>query len=171
MKGPAEAVDTPDPQRRAHTDLPPAVGVPRLLGARPLQPPLPPKPPLLAVRHYRVGRKFGKHDTADAEAAVRALQANTATGEPKGADGPAEIVRALHVVWRSAVKARTQAANQLRAARYCARRKLKAELRDLFTAKLVATAERFRPGGYPKDLRAATRLVMRSVATGGFPRR
>ena len=60
-------------------------------------------------------RSFGKHDTADAEAAARALQANTATGEPKSADGPAEMVRALHVVRRSAVKARTQAANRLRA--------------------------------------------------------
>src|SRR5215216_3983596 len=35
-------------------------------------------------------RSFGKHDTADDEAAARALQANTATGEPKSADGPAE---------------------------------------------------------------------------------
>src|SRR4051795_10615453 len=59
-------------------------------------------------------RRFGKHDTADAEAAVRALQANTATGEPKSADGPAEMVRGvLHVARRSALKARTQAANQL----------------------------------------------------------
>ena len=34
-------------------------------------------------------RRFGKHDTADAEAAARVLQAdNTATGEPKkSADG------------------------------------------------------------------------------------
>ena len=67
-------------------------------------------------------RRFGKHDPADAEAAARALQANTATGEPKTADGPAEMVRGLHVVRRSAVKARTQAANQLRAARHRAGR-------------------------------------------------
>src|SRR5829696_7714390 len=52
-------------------------------------------------------RRFGKHDTADA--AARALQANTATGEPKSADGPAEMVRTLHVARRSALKARTQA--------------------------------------------------------------
>ena len=60
-------------------------------------------------------RRFGKHDTADAEAAARAVQAGAATGEPKSADGPAEMVRVLHVVRRSAVKARTQATNQLRA--------------------------------------------------------
>jgi transposase len=109
-------------------------------------------------------RRFGKHDIADAEAAARALQANAATGEPKSADGPAEMVRALHVVRRSAVKARTQAANQLRALLVTAPEELKAELRGLSTAKLVATAARFRPGGHPDDLRAATKLAMRSVA-------
>jgi transposase len=109
-------------------------------------------------------RSFGKHDTADAEAAARAPQANAATGEPKSADGPAEMVRTLHVARRSALKARTQAANQLRALLVTAPEELKAELRGLSTAKLVTTAARFRPGGFPKDLRAATKLAMRSVA-------
>jgi transposase len=109
-------------------------------------------------------RRFGKHDTADAEAAARALQANTATGEPKSADGPAEMVRALHVVRRSAVKARTQAANQLRALLVTAPEGLKAELRGLSTTNLVATAARFRPGAHSEDVRTATKLAMRSVA-------
>jgi transposase len=109
-------------------------------------------------------RRFGKHDTADAEAAARALQANTATNEPKSADGPAEMVRALHVARRSAVKARTQAANQLHALLVTAPEELRAELRALSTAKLIAAAARFRPGGLPKDPRAATKLAMRSVA-------
>jgi transposase len=108
-------------------------------------------------------RRFGKHDTADAEAAARALQANIATGEPKSADGPAEMVRTLHVVRRSALKARTQAANQLRALLVTAPEELRAKLHGLSTAKLVATAARFRPGD-PKDLRAMTKLAMRSVA-------
>src|SRR5215218_7498705 len=108
-------------------------------------------------------RRFGKHDTADAEAAARALQANIATGEPKSADGPAEMVRTLHVVRRSALKARTQAANQLRALLVTAPEELRAKLHGLSTAKLVATAARFRQGD-PKDLRAATKLAMRSVA-------
>ena len=91
-------------------------------------------------------RRFGKkHDTADAEAAARALQGDTATGEPKSADGPAEMVRALHVARRSAVEARTQAANQLHALLVTAPEELRAELRDLSTAKLVAVAARFRP--------------------------
>jgi transposase len=111
-------------------------------------------------------RRFGKHDTADAEAAARALQADTTTGEPKSAEGPAEMVRALHVARRSALKARTQAANQLHALLVTAPEEIKAELRGLSTDKLVATAARFRPGSLPKDLRlrAATKLAMRSVA-------
>src|SRR5215203_1788763 len=109
-------------------------------------------------------RRFGKHDTADAEAAARALQAESATGKPKSADGPAEMVRALHVVRRSALKARTQAANQLRALLVTAPEGLKAELRGLSTTNLVATAARFRPGAHSADLRAATKLAMRSVA-------
>jgi transposase len=108
-------------------------------------------------------RTFGKHDTADAEAAARALQANTVSGEPKSADGPAEMVRTLRVVRRSALKARTQATNQLRALLVTAPEDLRAQLRGLSTAKLVATAARFRPGD-PKDLRIATKLAMRSLA-------
>ena len=109
-------------------------------------------------------RRFGKHDTADAEAAARAVQANTATGEPKGADGAAEMVRVLRVARRSAVKARTQAANQLRALLITAPEELRAELRGLSTAGLIATAARFRIGASADDLRRATKLAMRSLA-------
>ena len=56
------------------------------------------------------------------------------------------MVRTLHVARRSALKARTQAANQLRALLVTAPEELKAKLRGLSTAKLVATAARFRPG-------------------------
>jgi transposase len=101
-------------------------------------------------------RRLGKYDIADAEAAARALQADTAAGEPKSADGPAEMVRTLHVARRSALKARTQAANQLHALLVTAApEELRAQLRGLSTAKLVAAAARFRPGSLPKDLRAA----------------
>lgn len=109
-------------------------------------------------------RRFGKHDTADAEAAARTVQANTATGEPKAADGTAEMVRALRVVRRSAVKARTQAANQLRALLVTAPERLGAELRGLSTARLIAAAARFRTGTSANGLRCATKLAMRSLA-------
>lgn len=110
-------------------------------------------------------RRFGKHDTADAEAAARAVQANSATGEPKSADGLAEMVRALRVARRSAVKARTQAANQLRALLVTAPEELRAKMRGLSTARLVAMAARFCRSAFITDgLTAATKLAMRSVA-------
>jgi transposase len=58
-------------------------------------------------------RQAGKSDTIDAEAAARAVQADTALGQPKTADGHVEMVRSLRLARSSAVKARTQAANQL----------------------------------------------------------
>jgi hypothetical protein len=49
----------------------------------------------------------------DAEAAARAALAGTASGSPKARDGAVEAIWALRVARRSALKARTQAANQL----------------------------------------------------------
>ncbi len=59
-------------------------------------------------------RRRGKSDTVDAEAAARAAQSRDADGVPKSADGSVEGLRALRVARRSAVKARTQAGNQIR---------------------------------------------------------
>jgi transposase len=73
-------------------------------------------------------------------------------------------VRTLQLVQRSALKARTQAANQLRALLVTAPEELKTGLLGLSTAKLVAKAARFRSGGLPEDLRASTKLAMRSIA-------
>jgi transposase len=109
-------------------------------------------------------RRFGKHDTADAEAAARAVQAGMATGEPKSADGVVEMMRALRVARRSAVKARTQAANQLRALLFTAPEELKAELCGLPTNRLVTVAARFRPSRCPRALVPVTKLAMRSIA-------
>ena len=109
-------------------------------------------------------RRFGKHDTADAEAAARAVQADVATGEPKSADGVVEMMRALRVARRSALKARTQAANQLRALLFTAPEELKAELRGLPTNRLVTVAAHFRPGRCPRNLVGVTKLAMRSIA-------
>lgn len=59
-------------------------------------------------------RRRGKSDTVDAEAAARAALSGDADGVPKSADGSVEGLRALRVARRSAVKARTQAGNQIR---------------------------------------------------------
>ena len=109
-------------------------------------------------------RRYGKHDAADAEAAARAVMAGTASGEPKDADGAAESLRALRVARRSAVKARTQAANQLHALASTAPDELREGLRGLPTKRLAAKASRFRCGAGPTGPAAATRFAMRSVA-------
>ena len=59
-------------------------------------------------------RRRGKSDPADAEAAARAVLCGEATVRPKSADGPVEAIRLLHATRRSAVKARTQAINQIK---------------------------------------------------------
>ena len=108
--------------------------------------------------------RSGKSDPIDAEAAARAVLAGTATGRPKGADGEVEMIRTLRGARRSAVKARAQAANQLRAMLITAPERLKSELRTLSTAKLVARSSRFRPGTDLAGVEATTKFAMRSVA-------
>ena len=109
-------------------------------------------------------RRYGKHDAADAEAAARQVIAGTASGEPKGADGAAESLRALRVARRSAVKARTQAANQMHALLSTAPDRLREDLRGLPTKRLAEKASRLRCEAEPADPTAATKLAMRSVA-------
>ena len=60
-------------------------------------------------------RRNGKSDPLDAQTAARAVLAGQTAGQPKSTDGRAEMIRALRAVRHSAVKARSQAANQLQA--------------------------------------------------------
>ena len=59
-------------------------------------------------------RRMGKNDPIDAENAARAVLAGDATAAPKSHNGLVEALRGVMVARRSAVKARTQAGNQLR---------------------------------------------------------
>jgi transposase len=109
-------------------------------------------------------RRKGKSDSRDAEAAARTMLAGQTAGEPKSGDGRVEMIRVLRAARRSAVKARTQAANQLRGVRVTAPETLRRRLRGFSTKQLVAVAARFRPGGNPDDVEEATRFALRSVA-------
>ena len=60
-------------------------------------------------------RKRGKTDAVDAESAARAVLSGRATAVAKAGDGPVEMTRMFKLAKTSAVKARTQAINQLRA--------------------------------------------------------
>jgi transposase len=111
------------------------------------------------LRHHR-----GKSDTLDAEAAARAVHAHTATGQPKAGDGAVEAIRVLRMARRSAVKARTQAMNQLHALVVTAPEELRTHLRALSPPALVATVARFRPPAVPQTPLAATRVALKGIA-------
>jgi transposase len=109
-------------------------------------------------------RRNGKSDPIGAEAAARAVLAGEAVGEPKSGDGRVEMIRVLRSARQSAVKARSQAANQLQALLVTAPENLRHRLRQLPTKELVATCARFRLGSDPEEVRTATRFALRSVA-------
>jgi transposase len=109
-------------------------------------------------------RNLQKSDPSDAEAAARAVLAGEASGVPKSADGRVEMIRTLRAARRSAIKARTQAANQLQALCVTAPEQLRNRLRGLSTKELVCVAARFRLTGDPTDVPTATKFALRSVA-------
>jgi transposase len=109
-------------------------------------------------------RRNAKSDPADAELAARAVLAGEASGAPKSGDGCVEMIRALRAARRSAMKSRTQAANQLQGLRLTAPEQLLNRLRGLSTKELVSVAARFRLGDDPRDVPAATKFALRSVA-------
>jgi len=109
-------------------------------------------------------RRRGKSDSRDAEGAARAVLAGETAGVPKSGDGRVEMVRVLRTARRSAVMARTQAANQLRGVLVTAPEAMRHRLPGLWTKELVAAAARFRPADAPEDVDEATRFALRSVA-------
>ena len=87
-------------------------------------------------------RNLEKSDPSDAEAAARAVLAGETSGVPKSGDGYVEMIRALRAARRSAIKAKTQAANQLQGLRVTAPEDLRHRLRGLSTKELVSVAAR-----------------------------
>ncbi len=75
-----------------------------------------------------------------------------------------ERIRTLRAARRSALKARTQAANQIQGLRVTAPEELLNRLRSLSTKELVSVAARFRLGDDPCDVPTATKFALRSVA-------
>ena len=108
-------------------------------------------------------RRHGKSDVVDAEAAARAALNGDAAGTPKAGGGPVESVRVLRLARRSAIKARTQAANQIRDLIVTAPDQLRSRLRNLDTDQRVAGCSRFRTGDIT-DPGEATKLALRTLA-------
>jgi len=108
-------------------------------------------------------RQRGKSDSADAVAAALAALSGEASGVPKSRDGAAESIRAVRVARAGAVKARTQAGNQLRDLILTAPEQVRQQLAGLPRNRQVDVAARFRPHDLAGPA-AGVRAAMASVA-------
>jgi len=113
-------------------------------------------------------RSKGKSDPIDAENAARAVLAEKATAIPKTQSGAAEAMRAVSVARRSAVKAKTQAINQLRALLVSAPQDVRERLLKVKAAECVKRCLRLRSLGtsvMEQALTATLRLLAKRWAS------
>ncbi|MDX3242176.1 IS110 family transposase [Streptomyces sp. ME18-1-4] len=88
-------------------------------------------------------RRRGKSDPLDAQNAARSVLSGRARARAKTGDGPVQIARMYKLTKVSAVKARTQAINQLKAVLVTADPVLREELAGLGNAELLRTCAQF----------------------------
>jgi transposase len=117
----------------------------------------------------RTRRQRGKSDPIDAYAAAAAVLSGAAAGTPKTRDGQVEAIRTLRVARRSAIKARTQAINQLKAVVLTGPADLRQGLAGLSGRELLKTCRALRTGtcplgDLPDPVLAATRTTLRRLA-------
>jgi len=110
-----------------------------------------------------IRRRRGKSDPLDAQAAARAVQAGEVTVTPKAGDGQVEMIRSLRVARATAMRARTQAVNALKALLVTAPAGLREQLRGLSATRLVRAAAELKPGKITSPL-AAAMLALRTLA-------
>lgn len=116
------------------------------------------------TRPSRRGRRhLGKSDTVDAEAAARMVLSGQATATPKPRNGIVESIRVLQIARRSAIKARTQAGQQIRSLIVTAPHELNAALAGLSVKRQVTSCAQLRPGSR-EGSEGSTRRVLRSLA-------
>lgn len=114
-----------------------------------------------AVRKDR--RHLGKNDVRDAEAAARAVLSGQADAAPKPHSGIVESIRVLRLTRASAIKARTQAALQLRNLLVTAPDELAEALRELTTKQAVGRCSRLKRTARLDPI-GANRKALRSLA-------
>ena len=105
----------------------------------------------------------GKSDPTDAEMAARAVLAGIADAIPKSGQGEVEMIRMLKSAKDSAVKARTQAINQMKALTITAPASLRETLDGLSASNLVTRCKSFRIGQL-RDPISAAKYALRSLA-------
>ena len=112
---------------------------------------------------HSVRYRKGKSDPTDAEMAARAVLAGVAAATPKSGEGEVEMIRMLKSTKNSAVKARTQAVNQMKALVLTAPAGLRETLDGLSTSVLIKRCKSFRPGR-PDNPTTAAKYALRSLA-------
>jgi transposase len=100
-------------------------------------------------------RRRGKSDPLDAQAAAKAVQAGDATVVPKAGTGQVEMIRSLRVARSTAMRARTQTINALKALLVTAPAELREQLRGMSLTRLVRAAADLEPGPITSPLAAA----------------
>jgi transposase len=108
-------------------------------------------------------RRHGKSDPTDAVSAARSVQSGEEHGVAKTANGAVEAIRLLQVARRSALKARSQTANQIYAVIDTAPEELRSRFHGQPVRNVVAIAARFHRGDVstPHD---AAKCALRSLA-------
>jgi transposase len=117
-------------------------------------------------RPDRKTRRFaGKSDPLDAEAAARTALAGVRTGTPKDRSAEVEALRNLRVARRSAIDQRADCQRRIKSLIVTACEPLRAQLRGLVGARLIATCAVLRPDpariGEPEQ---AVKTALRSLA-------
>ncbi|GAA1928417.1 IS110 family transposase [Streptantibioticus ferralitis] len=110
-------------------------------------------------------RQRGKSDPLDAQNAARAVLSGRARAQAKSGDGPVQIARMYKLAKGSAVKARTQAINQLKAVLVSADPNLREELARLNNSELFRTCARLADDsrndeGDEEEVLQATRITL-----------
>ena len=108
-------------------------------------------------------RRRGKTDTLDAEAAARAVLNGRASGSAKAGDGPVEMLRMFKLAKDSAIKARTQTINQLKAVLVAADPQLREALSGLTNTMLIRRCAQLE-STTPQDVTSAAVYTLRLLA-------
>ena len=108
-------------------------------------------------------RQRGKTDTLDAEAAARAVLSGRASATAKAGDGPVEMLRMFKLAKASAIKARTQTINQLKAVLVAADPQLRETLSGLSNLRLIRRCAQLEIDA-PQDTASAAAYTLRLLA-------
>lgn len=112
----------------------------------------------------QVRRMRGKSDEIDAYAAAHIALAGNDTVTPKTSSGPVEAIRVTHAARHSAIKARTEAIQQIKSLLITAPEPIRAEYRALTVGRLVSSLSAARTRSGDDEVAACTRLALKRLA-------